>query len=150
MHVILLEKISALGKIGDTVKVKNGYARNFLFPNKKALFHTQENIKYFEKIRAELEAKDLKTNQDAQALADQLNGTTIAIESLANAEGKLFGSIGTQVISQALKDKEFPIERQQVLMPLGPIRETGTSEISLKLHQEITATITVSVVVASN
>lgn len=148
MNVILLEKIGKVGNVGDQVTVKSGYARNFLFPQSKAVPATRDNIAQFEARRAEL----LKAAEDkqaaAQARATQLAGISIVIEANAGDEGKLFGSIGTRDIADALVSAGHAVEKSEVLLPEGALRETGSYEITLSLGSDVFAGI--SLVVASD
>lgn len=146
MEIILLDKIAHLGGLGDKVKVRNGYARNFLLPQKKAVLATEENLKKFEaerlvyaaKIAAELEAAE----QRAKAIADL---GQIVIASNAGDEGKLFGSIGTRDISEALTAAGVEVHKSEVRMPDGVIRSIGEYEITIQLHADVKTTIKVIV-----
>ena len=146
MEIILLDKIAHLGGLGDKVKVRNGYARNFLLPQKKAVLATEENLKKFEaerlvyaaKIAAELEAAE----QRAKAIADL---GQIVIASNAGDEGKLFGSIGTRDISEALSAAGVEVHKSEVRMPDGVIRSIGEYEITIQLHADVKTTIKVIV-----
>src|SRR5690606_20414510 len=122
MQVILLEKVENLGVIGDLVRVKSGYARNYLLPKGKATLATPDNIAKFEARRAELEAKAAAELAAAQARADQLAGKVVRIKALAGSEGKLFGSIGTVDIATACTQMGVEIERSEVRLPNGPLR----------------------------
>jgi large subunit ribosomal protein L9 len=145
MQVILLEKVGKLGSIGDQVNVKSGYARNFLFPFGKAVPANATNVAEFETRRAELEAAAAAKLADAEARAVQLNELTITIEANAGDEGKLFGSIGNRDIADAASAAGVAIEKSEVRMPEGPLREIGTFEIAIQVHTEVSATITVVV-----
>ena len=145
MNVILLEKVQNLGSLGDQVSVKSGYARNFLIPQSKAKAATKENVAEFEKIRAELEKAAAAELAVAQGVFENLNGQVVTVESVAGDEGKLFGSIGTQDIADALKTAGFDIERRDVRMPEGALRHVGTYEIDVQLHTDVVASITVEV-----
>ncbi|WP_029407537.1 50S ribosomal protein L9 [Thiomicrorhabdus sp. Milos-T2] len=145
MNVILLEKVQNLGSLGDQVSVKSGYARNFLIPQGKAKAATKENVAEFEKIRAELELAAAAELAVAQGVYENLNGQVVTIESVAGEEGKLFGSVGTQDISDALKASGFDMERRDVRMPEGALRHVGTYEIDVQLHTDVVASITVEV-----
>ncbi len=149
MDVILLEDIRKLGKLGDTVSVKNGYARNYLIPQGKAVRATKENIAMFEQRRAELEKAAAEARAAAQARADKLNGLEVKIERLASEEGKLFGSVGTADIAEAASAAAgVEVTRREVLMPSGVIRSTGEYDIELTLHTDVDARIKVIVVAA--
>lgn len=145
MNVILLEKVQNLGDLGDQVNVKSGYARNFLIPTGKAKPATKDNIAEFEAIRAELEKQAAEALATAQAIFEKMNGTVVSIESVAGDEGKLFGSVGTADISDALKAAGFEVERKAVRMPEGALRHVGTFEIDVDLHSDVVASITVEV-----
>jgi large subunit ribosomal protein L9 len=145
MNVILMEKVKGLGAMGDVVSVKGGYARNFLIPNGKAKMATAANVEVFEARRAELEAAAAQALADAQALHEKMQGLVVVIEAKAGDEGKLFGSVGTQDVVDALATQGFSVERRQVQMPDGAIRVVGTFELTLALHADVNATITVDV-----
>lgn len=145
MNVILLEKVQNLGGLGDQVTVKSGYARNFLIPQGKAKPATKDNIAEFEAIRAELEKQAAEALAAAQAIFEKMNGTVVSIESVAGDEGKLFGSVGTADISDALNAAGFEVERKSIRMPEGALRHVGTFEIDVELHSDVVASITVEV-----
>jgi len=145
MNVILLEKVQNLGNLGDVVSVKPGYARNFLIPQGKAKPATPENLAEFEARRAELERQAAEQLAQAQATYEQLNGQVITITAVAGDEGKLFGSVGTHDIAEKLGEAGFQVERKQVRMPEGAIRQVGTYEIDIQLHPDVVATINVDV-----
>ena len=134
MNVILLEKIGKLGEIGDTASVKSGYARNFLFPKGKAIPATQTNLKDFDQRRAELLAAHDTHISTAQARAAKVNGSSLRIEVNASDEGKLFGSVGTRDIAEALNAQlGSDLVKSEVLLPNGVIRELGEVQIALYL-----------------
>ena len=146
MNVILLEKIGKLGEIGDTANVKAGYARNFLFPQRKAIPATKENLSEFEQRKAELMAAHDSKVGEAQVRAKKVDGASLRIEVNASDEGKLFGSVGTRDIVQALNSKTgSDIAKSEILMPHGVIRELGDHEITLDLGYDIHAAIKVTV-----
>src|SRR5690606_34740358 len=145
MQVILLEKVENLGTIGDLVRVKSGYARNFLLPKGKATLATPDNIAKFEARRAELEAKAAAELSEARARADQLAGKVVRIKALAGSEGKLFGSIGTVDIAAACTQMGVEIERSEVRLPNGPLRTVGEHEVELHLHSDLDVPLTVVV-----
>jgi large subunit ribosomal protein L9 len=145
MNVILLEKVQNLGSLGDQVSVKSGYARNFLIPQGKAKPATKDNVAEFEAMRAELEKAAAAELAVAQGVYENLNGQVVTIESVAGDEGKLFGSVGTQDISDALKTAGFDVERRDIRMPEGALRHVGTYEIDVQLHSDVIASITVDV-----
>lgn len=146
MNVILLEKIHKLGDLGDQVKVKPGFGRNYLVPYGKAVPATKENIKAFEQRRAELEKAAAERLQAAQARAEKLEGSTVTIQAKAGEEGKLFGSISVRDIAEAVSANGTAIEKNEVLLPEGPLRMTGEYEITLQLHTDVQATIQLNVV----
>ncbi len=147
MNVILLEKIGKLGEIGDTANVKSGYARNFLFPQGKAIPATKENLAEFETRKAELLAAHNENVAHAQERAAKVEGITISIEVNASDEGKLFGSVGTRDIADALNAKTgSDVEKSEVLLPHGVIREIGDYEIGLDLGYDVAASVSVAVV----
>lgn len=146
MQVILLEKIGKLGDLGDQVNVKAGYGRNFLVPFGKAVPATKENIEAFEQRRAELEAAAAERQSAAQARAEKLAGLTVTLGAHAGEEGKLFGSVGTRDIAEAVTRAGVEVAKSEVKMPLGVIRETGEYEIDVQLHPEVTETIKVVVI----
>ena len=142
MEVILLEKIENLGAMGEKVTVKPGYGRNYLVPKGKAKPATAENIAEFEARRAELEKLAAEALAAAEARRDQLDGKTIEITAKAGDEGKLFGSIGTADITDAVKTAGVEIERHEVRLPEGAFRQIGEYEVQLHLHSDVNATIT--------
>ena len=146
MEVILLQKIANLGNIGDRVKVKPGFGRNFLLPGGKATLATAENIAKFESRRAELEAHAAKELSSAQKRAAALEGFKLTITAKAGSEGKLFGSIGTSDIAEACAKAGHAIERAEVRLPGGPIRMVGEHLISLHLHSDIDIPVPLMVV----
>ena len=146
MNVILLEKIRNLGDLGDSVTVAAGYGRNFLIPQGKAVPATKENIKHFEERRAELQAAADEKLAKAQARAEQLAGLTVTIAANAGDEGKLFGSVGTADIADAVTAQGVELEKKEVRMPEGAIRQTGEFTFEVHLHPEVEANIKVIVV----
>ncbi|HGS4918983.1 TPA: 50S ribosomal protein L9 [Vibrio cholerae] len=147
MQVILLDKIGNLGSLGDTVNVKSGYARNFLIPQGKAVMATKANVAMFESRRAELEAKVAEQLAAAQTRADQVNALeAVVIASKAGDEGKLFGSIGTRDIADAITAAGVKVSKSEVRLPEGALRNVGTYEVSVQLHSEVFATAKVQVV----
>ena len=147
MNVILLEKIGKLGEIGDTASVKAGYARNFLFPKGKAIPATKANLAEFEERRADLLAAHNKKVAASQARAAKVDGANLIIEVNASDEGKLFGSVGTREIADALNAQTgSDVSKAEVLMPYGVIRELGITELTIDLGHDVAAQITVNVV----
>jgi large subunit ribosomal protein L9 len=145
MEVILLEKIANLGELGQVVKVKDGYARNYLIPHGKAKRATEENRKAFEARRAELEQAQASALGKAQARAGKLDGLTLQITQKAGPDGRLFGSVTNYDIVEALKKQGHEVERAQIRMPQGPLKQVGDFPIEIALHTDVAVTITVSV-----
>ncbi len=147
MNVILLDKVANLGSLGDNVNVKSGFARNFLFPQGKAVPANKANLEMFEARRAELEAKVAEELATAQARAEKLNALeAVTIASKAGDEGKLFGSIGTRDIAIAITEAGVEVAKAEVKMPEGAIREIGTFELAVQLHAEVMANVSVVVI----
>ena len=147
MQVILLDKIVHLGNVGEQVNVKSGFARNFLIPQGKAVMATKANIEYFETRRAELEAKAAAALAEAQARAAQLSALeSVTIASKAGYEGRLFGSITTRDVAEAVVKAGVEIVKSEVRMPTGPIRTLGDHEVKFQLHGEVFATLNVIIV----
>lgn len=147
MNVILLEKIGKLGEIGDTASVKAGYARNFLFPKGKAIPATKANLAEFEERKADLLAAHNEKVAASQARAAKVEGASLTIEVNASDEGKLFGSVGTREIADALNAQAgSDVSKAEVLMPHGVIRDLGSTELTIDLGHDVAAQITVNVV----
>ena len=146
MEIILLDKVNNLGSLGDKVKVKNGYARNFLIPSGKAKPATADNLKQFEVIRAKLEQKSSDLLVAANSRKGQIDASEVLlIKAKASSEGKLFGSVGTFDIVEAAQAAGLVVEKSEVRLPTGNIRETGEYEVTLHLHTDVDAKITVKV-----
>lgn len=145
MDVILLEKVKNLGDLGDTVKVKSGYGRNFLLPQGKALPATEANRKVFEARKAELLKKAQDSLSGARMRAERIAGKTLTIKALTAEEGKLYGSVGASDIVRAAAAAGFEIRRSEIEMPDGPIRQTGSYTVTLRLHTEVETKVTVLV-----
>ena len=145
MEIILLENIEHVGKFGEKVTVKPGYARNFLLPQGKATAATPENIARFEARRAELAARVADEVERVRIRAEEIRGQTITIQANAGPEGKLFGSVGPVDIAGAMQERGLSIERSEVRMPDGPIRVAGEHTVDLHLHAEFDVQITVIV-----
>jgi large subunit ribosomal protein L9 len=143
MEIILLQKVDNVGGIGDLVRVKSGYARNYLIPQGKATLATPENKAKFELRRAELEAKAAAELAEAQARAKKLEGLTLKIEMQAGAEGKLFGSVGTVDIAEEIGKRGIEVERSEIRLPDGPLRVVGEHQVDLHLHTDVNVGITV-------
>lgn len=145
MEVILLDTVENLGGIGDKVKVKPGYARNYLLPQGKATRATAENIAEFEARRAELEAKAASVIAEANARAEKINGLKLVIQAKVGSEGKLFGSVGTVDIAEAAEAAGVVIERSELRLADGPLRMIGEHEVEVHLHSEVSVPITVTI-----
>ena len=146
MQVILMEKVANLGNLGDVVKVKDGYARNFLIPKGKAKRATDENLKSFEVRRAELEKVQAVALAQSQERGARLDGQTLKITQKAGVDGRLFGSVTNYDIVDALKAQGHEVERSQVRMPTGALKQVGDFPIQIALHTDVVVTITVSVI----
>ncbi|WP_255989032.1 50S ribosomal protein L9 [Chitinolyticbacter albus] len=147
MQIILLEKVANLGTLGDVVKVKDGYARNFLIPQGKARRATESNLQDFEARRAELEARQADILTAAQGRAEKLNGATISIAQKAGVDGRLFGSVGTVDIADAVTATGVEVKKFEVRLPEGPLKQIGEYDITLSLHHDVN--VDVKVVVTS-
>lgn len=146
MQVILLENVANVGKLGDLVNVKSGYARNFLVPQGKATVATEDNIAKFEERRAELEKISAEKLKEAQDRAKKLEGQTIEIASRASEEGKLFGSIGVFEIADAFTAKGLEMNKSEVRLPDGPLKDLGEHEVEVSVHTEVVFNVTVIIV----
>src|SRR3954447_24376950 len=145
MQVILMEKVANLGNLGDVVKVKDGFARNFLIPKGKAKRATEENVKAWEPRRSELEKAQAEQLAKAQEHGAKLESFTIQVTQKAGPDGRLFGSVTNYDIVEALKKQGHDVERSQIRMPQGPLKQVGDYPIQVALHTDVTATIKVSV-----
>ncbi|TVQ70900.1 MAG: 50S ribosomal protein L9 [Oceanospirillales bacterium] len=145
MEVILLENIGKLGSLGDKVAVKGGYGRNYLVPQGKAVAATAANVAKFEERRAELEAAATAKLAEAHQRAEALNDFALTMLSKAGEEGKLFGSIGTRDIAEALTSAGQTVDKSEVRLPEGTIRHVGEFSVDIQLHPEVTASITLTV-----
>lgn len=146
MEVILLEKVYNLGELGDKVKVKPGYGRNYLIPSGKAVSATKENVAKFEERKAELEKQQQEALAAANARAEKLKDVSVSIARKAGGEGKLFGSVSTIDISEAVTATGTELEKHEIRMPEGPIRATGEYEFDVQLHADVMTTIKVVVI----
>ena len=144
MEVILLERVSKLGQMGDVVNVKPGYARNFLLPEKKALRASKANIEAFEAQKAQLEAHNLETRNEAEALAEKLNDQQFTVIRSASDSGSLYGSVSPRDAAEAATEAGFTIERKQVMLT-SPIKELGLHDVVVNLHPEVEVTVQVNV-----
>ena len=146
MDVILLEKVDNLGTIGDRVKVRSGYGRNFLLPRGKATLATPANIAIFEARRAEFERKEAEELAEAHARAKAAGSLVLKLTAKAGTEGKLFGSLGTADIAEAATAAGVTIRRSEIRLPQGPIRTVGEHDIDLHLHSDVNVTIRIAVI----
>ena len=146
MNVILLDNVENLGRIGDLVKVKPGYGRNYLLPQGKAALATPENIKAIEARRAELEKAAAEELTTAKARAETIDGMELVVTANAGSEGKLFGSVGPVDIAEAFAAVQVEVQRSEIRMPDGPIHEVGEFAVGVHLHPEINAEVKVRVV----
>lgn len=144
MQIILLERVQNLGQMGDVVTVKDGYARNFLLPRKKALRATEANRKRFESQRKEIEARDLERRSEAQAAAEGIEGASIILIRQAGEVGQLFGSVSARDIAAGLTAAGFKVDHQQVILA-RPIKNVGIHDVSIQLHPEVAVGVTVNV-----
>ena len=145
MQVILLEKVVNVGNLGDVVKVKDGYARNFLIPQKMARRATSSAVAEFEVKRAELEKAAAEKLTAAQAQGDKLSGMTVTIGQKAGVDGRLFGSVTNFDIAEALTKQGFAVEKAQVRLPTGPLKTTGEHPVAVALHTDVVVEITIAV-----
>lgn len=145
MEVILLEKIANLGNLGDKVTIKAGYGRNYLIPQGKAVAATAKKIAEFEARRAELENAAAEKLNAAQARAEALQNLRIVITHKAGDEGRLFGSVGTHNIAEAITKAGVAIEKQEIRLPQGPIRHTGEVQIGINLHSDVVITLPITI-----
>ena len=144
MQVILLERVAKLGQMGEVVKVKDGYARNFLLPQGKALRASEDNIKSFEGRKAQLEAQNLETKNEAEKVAGKLDGETFIVIRSASDSGALYGSVTTRDAADAATAAGYTVDRKQVVLT-RPIKELGLHTVEVVLHPEVTATVTLNV-----
>jgi len=144
MKVVLLEKIARLGSLGNVVKVKDGFARNFLLPQKKALRATEANLAIFEAKRKDLEKANESSRKDAETVAEKMNGLELAVIRQASETGVLYGSVSTKDIAEELVTKKFSVVKSAVILN-HPIKDTGVYSIQIKLHPEVIATVVVNV-----
>ena len=143
MDVILLQKVKNLGNLGDRVKVKPGYSRNFLIPYGKAVPATATNVAEFEQRRAEFEAKANETLAAANARKARMEGASVTIKANASTEGKLYGSVGPREIAEAFSAAGLPLEKSEVIMGEGPLRRVGESDVEVHLHADVHTTVKV-------
>lgn len=144
MEVVLLERVEKLGQMGDVVKVKNGYARNFLLPRKKALRATKANLEYFETQKVEIEARNLERRNEAEAVAEKLNGASVVAIRQSSEAGNLYGSVAIRDIAELLAEQGFSVERSQVVLN-APIKTLGVFDVRIQLHGEVDAHVSVNV-----
>jgi large subunit ribosomal protein L9 len=146
MQVILLEKVANLGNLGDVVKVKDGYARNFLIPSRQAKRATEAAIKEFETRRAELEAAATAKLNQAKTLGERLAGQTVRVAQKAGVDGRLFGSVTNFDVAEALTKAGFEVHKAQVRMPTGPLKTVGEHSVTVAPHTDVVVDVTVTVV----
>ena len=146
MQIILLEKVINLGNLGDIVKVKDGYARNFLIPQKMAKRATPAAMAEFEARRAELEKLAAEKLAAAQGVADKMSGLSVSVARKAGMDGRLFGSVGNADVAEALKAAGFDVDKSAVRMPEGPLKAIGEFPLDIALHTDVLANISVNVV----
>jgi large subunit ribosomal protein L9 len=146
MEVILLEKVRNLGDLGEMVRVKPGYGRNYLIPEGKAVPATRQNIEKFETRRAELEKTQTEIFEKATARAAVINNLSITLTRKAGEEGKLYGSVGTVDISEAVTETGVELERNEVRLPDGPFRQTGEYDVEIVLHADVITTVRINIV----
>ena len=149
MEVILLERVAKLGQMGETVRVKDGYARNYLLPKGKALRATADNKKRFETMKTQLEARNLELKGEAEKVGGKLNGQTLTVLRQASETGQLYGSVSTRDLAQLLTDGGFTVNRNQIQLN-APIKMIGTHKVPVALHPELEVTITVYVARSSD
>ena len=143
MKIILLDNIPKLGNIADIIDVKSGYARNYLIPQKKAMFASKENIEYVETRKAELAKASSDEVAVAQEKADQINGSSAEIKVQVTEEGTMYGSVGTREISDALSSEKLVVDKSNVVLPLGPIKEVGEHLVTISFHPEVNAEVNI-------
>jgi large subunit ribosomal protein L9 len=144
MEVILLERIEKLGQMGDVVRVKPGFARNFLLPQRKALRASKENMAYFESQRAQLEAENLKRREEAEAIAKKIDGAQVILIRQAGETGQLYGSVSSRDLADAIREGGVTVGRGQIVLD-KPIKTLGMHDIRVRLHPEVTVTITANI-----
>jgi len=144
MEIILLERVAKLGQMGDVVKVRDGYARNFLLPQGKALRANAANIARFETDKAQLEARNLETRKEAESMAERLDGQTFIVIRSASDGGALYGSVTTRDVADAATENGFSVDKRQVVLQ-GAIKDLGLHPVTVRLHPEVEATVTVNV-----
>jgi large subunit ribosomal protein L9 len=144
MQVILLERVAKLGQMGDVVKVREGYARNYLLPQGKALRASEANMQAFESQKAQLETRNLETRKEAEALSGKIDGTSYVVIRSASESGALYGSVTPRDIADALGEARFTVERRQIVLN-APIKALGLHEVGVALHPEVEVTVTINV-----
>jgi len=146
MELILLTKVQNLGALGDKVKVKPGYGRNYLVPHGKAIPVTEASLADFEKRRAEYEAKANTSLAEATSRKEALESSSVTIRANASTEGKLYGSVGPRDIAEAFSDAGFPLEKSEVILPDGPLRRVGEFDVTVSTHADVQCAVKVIVV----
>jgi large subunit ribosomal protein L9 len=144
MEVVLLERVEKLGQMGDVVTVKNGYARNYLLPQNKALRANKDNLAIFETQRAQLEAENLKQREEAAKVGEKLDGETVILIRAASESQQLYGSVSTQDIAKAVTDAGFTVDRKQIIMD-KVLKTLGLHDIKIRLHPEVNVTVVVNI-----
>ncbi|MSR14687.1 MAG: 50S ribosomal protein L9 [Gammaproteobacteria bacterium] len=147
MEIILLEKVHNLGALGDKVRVRAGYGRNYLIPRKKAVPATADNVTKFEAQRAVLERAHAAAHDSAAARGEKLKGLELTVTAKAGTEGRLYGSVGTNEICTALAAAGHTVEKREVRLPLGPLRTLGRHSVDLQLHADITTQVVIVIAV---
>ena len=146
MQIILMEKVTNLGGLGDVVKVRDGFARNFLIPQGNAKRATKDNLAQFEQRRADLEKAQAQQLVEAQGKAEKLEGLAVQISQKAGVDGKLFGSVTNADVAEALKTQGFDVAKANVRMPQGPLKNIGEHPLKVALHTDVVVTVTVTVI----
>lgn len=144
MEIVLLERIEKLGQMGDVVNVKNGFARNFLLPQGKALRATEDNLKRFEDQRADLEARNLERRSEAEAVAGKMSGASIVLVRQAGETGQLYGSVSARDVAEGMDEEGYKLERRQIVLD-RPIKELGIHTVRISLHPEVSLDVSVNV-----
>lgn len=146
MQLVLLEKVKNLGDLGDVVKVKSGYGRNFLIPRGKAVFATEDNLKVFESKKADLEKRAADNLSTATKRAEEITALgTVSLKAHASDEGKLYGSVGAREIADAITSQGVEVQKAEVLLPNGPVRVTGEHQVELSLHTDVKVSVNLNV-----
>ena len=145
MEIILLERIKNVGNLGDKVKVRSGYGRNFLIPQGKAVFATEANLADFESRREELEQKAANSLQDSELRAEKINSLTVTVQALASDEGKLYGSVGVNEIAHAITATGINVAKHEIRLPDGPFHAIGEYEVAVQVNSDLTAKVKLTI-----